>query len=88
MRDFGETVIRQTIEMLFEEQSTHDFILDYFFQALVDVSEHFDIPQTNVVNIILETGERKNFENGAVAAQFMSFLRQLKKGPWQPLNKY
>lgn len=88
MQDFGETMIRQTIEMLFEENTANDFILDHFFQALIDVSEHFDIPHTNIVNIILETGERKNFENGAVAAQFMGFLRQLKKGPWQPLNKY
>lgn len=84
MKDFGEIVIRQTIEMLFEEQSVDNLTIDHFFQNLLNFSEHFDVSHTIIVNMIMETAERKNFENGAVAAQFLSFMRQVKKGLWQP----
>lgn len=84
MQEFGEIVIRQTIEMLFEEHSADNLMMDHFFQNLLNFSEHFDVSHTNIVNMIIETAERKKFENGAVAAQFLSFMRQVKKGPWQP----
>lgn len=86
MKEFGEIVIRQTIESLFEENTTDTIILDHFFQALIGFSEHFDIPHIEICTMILETGERKRYENGVVAAQFMNLLRQLRKGPW--LSQY
>ncbi|MFQ5621714.1 MAG: hypothetical protein ACE5FT_07820, partial [Candidatus Nanoarchaeia archaeon] len=58
--------------------------IDHFFQNLLNFSDYFDVSHTHIVNMIMETAERKNFENGAVAAQFLNFMRQVKKGPWQP----
>lgn len=83
-----EDMLRQTIEMLFEEDITDPLVLDPYFQAIIDFSDHFDdISYTDVVNMITETAERKNFENGIIAAQFMNLLRQLRKGPWMYLEK-
>ena len=80
-------MLRQTIEMLFEEANTDPLLLNPYFQAIIDFSDHFDdISHTDVVNMITETAERKNFENGIIAAQFMNLLRQLRKGPWMYLE--
>ena len=78
-----ESMIRETIEMLFEERTTDSFTLNPIFQALIDLSERFDISPTEIMEMIMETAERKKFETGIVAWQFMSLLRYLRKGPWK-----
>ena len=83
-----EDMLRQTIEMLFEEDITDPLVLDPYFQAIIDFSDHFDeVSHTDVVNMITETAERKKFENGIIAAHFMNLLRHLRKGPWVFLEK-
>ena len=74
-------MIRQTIELLFEEEHGEMLMLDGIFNALWSLAEGFQVPADEIAKIIFETQERKiYFKKGVVAARLMQLLRYLREG--------
>ena len=73
-------MIRQTIELLFEEECSETLLLDGIFNALFCLARGFQVPAEEMARIICDMQERKKFEKGVVAARLMELLRHLREG--------
>ena len=80
MKEHGKAMIRQTIEMLFEEERGEIVMLDGVFNALYMLAQGFKVPPEEIAKIVFETQERKQFEKGVIAARLMELLRHLREG--------
>ena len=81
LQEHGLTMIRQTIELLFEEERGEMLMLDSIFMALWNLAEAFQVPAEEIAKIIFETQERKTFiKRGVVAARLMKLVRYLREG--------
>ena len=73
-------MIRQTIEMLFEERECSEMdMLDGLFEALKSLVQGFQIPPEEIAQIVIETQERKQMGSGVIAARLMALLRRLRE---------
>ena len=77
-------MIRQTIELLFDENRDESVMLDAIFNALWSLAQGFQVSSEEMAQIIFETQERKQIERGVVAARLMRLVRYLREGrPFQ-----
>ena len=73
-------MIRQTIELLFEEERNEPVLLDGMFSALLSLAQGFQVPSEAISDIVKEIHERKRIESGVVAARLMDLIRKLRNG--------
>ncbi len=84
MQTHGRTMIRQTIELLFEEERNEPALLDGMFSALLSLAQGFQVPPEALSEIVNEIHERKRIESGVVAARLMNLIRNLREGNTTP----
>lgn len=84
MHKHAVAMIRQTIELLFEEECGEMLILDGVFNALWYLAQGFQVPPAEIARIIFETQERKKIKKGVIAARLMELMRALREG--KPLS--
>ncbi len=84
MQTHGRTMIRQTIELLFEEERNEPVLLDGMFSALLSLAQGFQVPPEAISEIVNEIHERKRIESGVIAARLMNLIRNLREGNTTP----
>lgn len=80
LQEHGLTMIRQTIELLFEEERGEMLMLDGLFNALWSLAQGFKVSPDEIAKIVFETQERKKFRKGVIVARLMELLRHLREG--------
>lgn len=80
LQEHGLTMIRQTIELLFEEERGEMLMLDGLFNALWNLAQGFQVSPEEIAKIVFETQERKKFRKGVIVARLMELLRHLREG--------